>query len=127
MLAEQGDLLSDDLVALILLLKINTLAQGYSGVRIELIDALLNFYNKGIYPCIPAKGSVGASGDLCPLAHLALALIGEGEVRYKGKILSAKKGLKRAGLKPLQFAPKEGLALINGLQVSAALCHSSFF
>ncbi|MBA2711101.1 MAG: histidine ammonia-lyase [Tatlockia sp.] len=122
-----GELLSDKLVALILLLKINALAQGYSGVRKELIEALLTFFNKGIYPCIPAKGSVGASGDLCPLAHLALPLIGEGEVRYKGKILSAKEGLQIAGLKSLQLAPKEGLALINGLQVSTALCIQALF
>jgi histidine ammonia-lyase len=121
-----GDLLSDELVSLILLLKINCLAQGYSGVSQKLIDALLVFFNKGINPCIPAKGSVGASGDLCPLAHLALPLIGEGEVRYKGKILSGKEGLKIAGFKPLQLAPKEGLALVNGLQVSAALCIQAF-
>ena len=122
-----GELLSEDLVSLILLLKINCLAQGYSGVRRELIDSLLRFFNRGIYPCVPAKGSVGASGDLSPLAHLALPLIGEGEVRYKGEILSSEEGLKRAGLKPLQLAPKEGLALVNGLQVSAALCIQAFF
>lgn len=122
-----GELLSDDVVALILLLKINCLAQGYSGVRKELIEALVILFNKGIYPCIPAKGSVGASGDLSPLAHLSLPLIGEGEIRYKGEILSSEEGLKIAGLKPLQLAPKEGLALLNGLQVSAALCIQAFF
>ncbi len=122
-----GTLLADDVVALILLLKINNLAQGYSGVRMELIDALCKFYNARVYPCIPAKGSVGASGDLVPLAHLSLPLIGEGEMRYNGKIIPAKEGLARAGIKPFELAPKEGLALLNGLQVSAALCIHAFF
>ncbi|WP_028387836.1 histidine ammonia-lyase [Legionella fairfieldensis] len=122
-----GELLSDEMVALIILLKINSLAQGYSGVRSELIDALMLLYNERIYPCIPAKGSVGASGDLAPLAHLALPLIGEGEVRYQGKVIKAEKGLKIAGLLPLELAPKEGLALLNGLQVSTALCLHAFF
>lgn len=122
-----GELLSDDLVSLILLLKINCLAQGRSGARKELIDALILLFNKGLYPCIPAKGSVGASGDLSPLAHLALPLIGEGEFRYQGKILSAEEGLKIAGLSPMKLAPKEGLALLNGLQVSAALGIQALF
>ena len=122
-----GVLLADDVVALILLLKINNLAQGYSGVRMELIEALCKFYNAEVYPCIPAKGSVGASGDLVPLAHLSLPLLGEGEMRYKGKIISAKEGLAIAGIKPFELAAKEGLALLNGLQVSAALCIHAFF
>ena len=122
-----GDLLSDEIVALILLLKVNNLAQGYSGVRPSIIEALLALYNAGVYPCIPAKGSVGASGDLVPLAHLAMSLIGEGAVRSNGKILPAQEGLLLAGLKPLALAPKEGLALLNGLQVSAALCIQAFF
>lgn len=122
-----GELLSDSTVALILLLKINCLAQGFSGASKELISALITLFNKAIYPCIPAKGSVGASGDLSPLAHLALPLIGEGEVRHKGKILSAKEGLQMAGIQPLKLAPKEGLALLNGLQVSTALCLESYF
>lgn len=122
-----GQLLDDDTVALILLLKINSLAQGFSGVRLELIEALIALYNHGIYPCIPAKGSVGASGDLAPLAHLALPLIGVGEVRHNGKILSAKEGLAKAGLKPITLAPKEGLALLNGLQASAAVSIQALF
>ncbi|KTD20645.1 histidine ammonia-lyase [Legionella londiniensis] len=122
-----GKLLDDDVVAMILLLKINNLAQGYSGVRRELIDAFIALYNASVYPCIPEKGSVGASGDLAPLAHLSLPLLGEGEVRYEGKILSAKKGLEIAGIKPFDLAPKEGLALLNGLQVSTALCLKAFF
>ena len=122
-----GELLSDEIVGLILLLKINNLAQGYSGVRLELIDALIALYNHQIYPCIPAKGSVGASGDLVPLAHMALPLLGEGEVRYKGSIISALEGLKIAGLPPLELEAKEGLALLNGLQVSTALALTAFF
>lgn len=122
-----GDLLSDEVVGLILLLKINNLAQGYSGVRYELIQALIQLYNHQIYPCIPAKGSVGASGDLVPLAHMSLSLLGVGDVRYKGKIISAIEGLKLAGLKPLELEAKEGLALLNGLQVSTALALIALF
>lgn len=122
-----GELLPDEIVALILILKINNLAQGYSGVRKTLIDALCALYNAEVYPCIPSKGSVGASGDLAPLAHLSLPLLGEGEVRHQGKQISALKGLQIAGLKSLELAPKEGLALINGLQVSAAICLHAFF
>ena len=77
-----GELLSDGVVALIMLLKINNLAQGYSGVRLELIETLITLFNHKIYPCIPAKGSVGASGDLVPLAHMSLPLLGVGEVRH---------------------------------------------
>lgn len=122
-----GELLNDETVALILLLKINSLAQGYSGVRLELIEALLALYNQGVYPCIPAKGSVGASGDLVPLAHMALPLIGEGEVRYRGKLLPAQEALARAKIGLIQLAPKEGLALLNGLQVSAALAIQALY
>ncbi len=108
-------------VRMILLLKINSLMQGYSGVSWELIERLTTFFNTAIYPCIPEKGSVGASGDLAPLAHLALALIGEGEVFYQDKLQSAKSVLKKIGMAPFSLAPKEGLALLNGTQVSTAL------
>ncbi len=122
-----GELLDDDLVALILLLKINALAQGYSGVRLEVIKALMTLYNQQVYPCIPAKGSVGASGDLVPLAHMSVPLLGVGEMRYQGQILPAAKGLAIAGLEPLVLEAKEGLALLNGLQVSTALAISALF
>lgn len=122
-----GTLLSDEIVGLILLLKINSLAQGYSGVRLELIEALIALYNHGLYPCIPAKGSVGASGDLVPLAHMSLPLLGVGEVRYKGEVISASEGLSKAGLKPLDLEAKEGLALLNGLQASTAIALSALF
>lgn len=125
--AGTGALLSDQAVRLILVLKINSLARGYSGVRLQTIDALIKLYNANVYPCIPAQGSVGASGDLAPLAHLSIALLGIGSVRYQGNIISAEKGLEIAGLEPLSLAPKEGLALINGTQVSTALALLSLF
>ena len=116
-----GDALPDDVIRLVLALKAAGLARGHSGVRWVLIEALLRLLEAGVYPVIPAKGSVGASGDLAPLAHLAAALIGVGEVRCGGEVLPAAFGLKRAGLGPLVLAPKEGLALLNGTQVSTAL------
>jgi histidine ammonia-lyase len=122
-----GELLADDVVALIMLLKINNLAQGYSGVRLQLIESLIALFNHQVYPCIPAKGSVGASGDLVPLAHLSLPLLGVGQVRYQGKLISALEGLTIAGLSPLELEAKEGLALLNGLQVSTALAISALF
>jgi len=122
-----GEYLSDDLVRLILALKINSLARGYSGVRLETIEALIKLYNVKIYPCIPEKGSVGASGDLAPLAHLSSVLIGEGYARFQNKIISAKDALVKATLSPLTLAPKEGLALVNGTQVSTALAIDSLF
>lgn len=122
-----GELLDDETVKLILLLKINGLARGYSGIRPCLIEHLLQLYNQQAYPCIPAKGSVGASGDLVPLAHLSLPLIGEGELRIDGKPRPAKEGLRQLGIEPLQLIAKEGLALLNGLQVSAAITLSALF
>ena len=119
--AGTGDLLNDQVVRLMLALKINSLARGYSGVRMETIEALLRLYNAKIYPCIPAQGSVGASGDLAPLAHMSTILIGVGEARHEGKIISAEDALAKIGMQPLKLAPKEGLALLNGTQVSTAL------
>lgn len=122
-----GELLSDDVVRLMLLLKINSLARGYSGIRLKVINALIALLNHGVYPCVPSKGSVGASGDLAPLAHMVLPLLGEGEVRVNGQILPAVEGLKSAGLEPFELAPKEGLALLNGTQVSTALALAGLF
>lgn len=116
-----GKYLDDEIVRLILVLKINALAQGASGIRLETLQALITLLNEEIYPCIPAKGSVGASGDLAPLSHLVAPLLGEGEVRIAGKIIPAEQGLNHAGLSVLSLAPKEGLALLNGTQVSCAL------
>ena len=122
-----GQLLDDATVALIIALKAASLARGFSGVRKEVIDGLLALYNAQVYPCIPEKGSVGASGDLSPLAHMSCALIGVGEIRHQGKIMQAEEGLAIAGLKPLELGPKEGLALINGTQVSTALALRGLF
>jgi histidine ammonia-lyase len=116
-----GPPLPDAVVRLVLVLKANALARGHSGVRAELVERLLAFANAGLHPVVPRRGSVGASGDLAPLAHLCLPLIGEGEVRLGGETLAAAEALRRAGLAPLQLGPKEGLALINGTQVSTAL------
>lgn len=116
-----GEPLPERVVRLILLLKATSLARGYSGVREEVVDGLLAMHNRGVFPVIPAQGSVGASGDLAPLAHLSLPLIGEGEACYRGQRMPGAQALERAGLKPVQLGAKEGLALINGTQVSTAL------
>jgi histidine ammonia-lyase len=122
-----GPLLPDEIVRLILALKVIGLSCGYSGVRPVVIERLVDFLEHGLLPCIPAKGSVGASGDLAPLAHLSMPLIGEGEVRLGGEIMPAGVGLQRVGLTPLTLAPKEGLALLNGTQVSTALALAALF
>ncbi len=122
-----GAPLADDIVHLVLVLKANALARGHSGVRRELIDFLLALANRRAYPVVPEKGSAGASGDLAPLAHLSLPLIGEGELRLGGDIMPAAQGLGRIGLAPLALEPKEGLALINGTQVSTALALANLF
>ena len=116
-----GPLLPDPVVRLALALKINTLAMGYSGVRPRLIEALLAVLNGDALPCVPAKGSVGASGDLAPLAHLSFVIMGGGEARIDGRVVSAAEALAALGLEALVLEPKEGLSLINGTQVSAAL------
>jgi histidine ammonia-lyase len=116
-----GEPLPADVTRAILLLRANTLASGRSGVRPETIDLLLDLLNRGVHPVIPMHGSVGASGDLAPLAHAALVLIGEGEAMFEGKRLSGADALKRADLKRLELAPKEALALINGTQVMTAI------
>ncbi len=116
-----GEPLPDAAVRGMLLLRANTLARGHSGVRPELIDALLALLNNDVLPVVPSRGSVGASGDLAPLAHLALPLIGHGTVRVGGAVLAAEDGLRRAGLVPLTLQAKEGLALINGTQAMTSL------
>jgi len=115
-----GDPLPEPETRAMLLLRANVLAKGYSGVRPIVVETLVSLLNHGIHPIVPARGSVGASGDLAPLAHLALALIGEGEVLYQGKRISACHALQAAGLEPLKLAAKEGLALLNGTQAMAA-------
>jgi histidine ammonia-lyase len=116
-----GEPFSAEIVRLIMLLRANVLALGYSGVREGTLELLVGMINRGVLPVIPEQGSVGASGDLAPLAHLALCMIGRGEALYEGKILPAKKALALAGLKPAKLAAKEGIALINGTQAMAAM------
>jgi histidine ammonia-lyase len=116
-----GAPLSPEVVRLMIALKINALAQGYSGVREAVIDGLLKVYNAKLTPYIPSQGSVGASGDLAPLAHMTLALMGEGEMLVDGARVPAAPALAAAGIAPLELGAKEGLALINGTQTSTAL------
>jgi histidine ammonia-lyase len=104
-----------------LLLRANVLAKGFSGCRTELVELLVALLNAGVHPVIPEKGSVGASGDLAPLAHLALVAIGEGEAFFKGERLAGSEALRRAGMQPLALAAKEGLALLNGTQAMTAV------
>lgn len=125
--AGTGDFMSEDTVRLLMLLKINSLARGYSGIRLSVVEALIQLYNAEVYPAIPEKGSVGASGDLAPLAHMSVVLLGEGEAFYRGERIEAKQALKIAGLAPIALAPKEGLALLNGTQASTAFALQGLF
>jgi histidine ammonia-lyase len=116
-----GEALTHDQTRALILLRANVLARGHSGVRPLVVERLLELLNRDILPVVPGQGSVGASGDLAPLAHLALALLGEGKVRNRGRLQPASRALERAGLRPLQLLAKEGLALINGTQMMTAL------
>src|ERR1700693_694854 len=122
-----GPLLDDAIVRLTLVLKLASLLQGFSGVSTELARFLERLINAGLCPCVPAQGSVGASGDLAPLAHLSLALLGLGDVRRHGEVLPAAEALAQEALAPLTLGPKEGLALLNGTQVSTALALAGLF
>jgi histidine ammonia-lyase len=122
-----GELLDDSVVRLIMLIKLASLARGFSGVCPAVIESLVSCLNAGVLPCIPSQGSVGASGDLAPLAHMSLALIGEGTVRVNGDVIPAMDALNRFDIRPLVLGPKEGLALINGTQVSTALALAGLF
>jgi histidine ammonia-lyase len=121
-----GEPLAAGIVRRVLLLKANSLAIGNSGIRPEVVDTLLALLNQDVLPVIPSQGSVGASGDLAPLAHMTLALIGEGEAHHQGKLIKGEAVLKAAGMKPVQLEAKEGLALLNGTQLSAALALQGF-
>jgi histidine ammonia-lyase len=116
-----GEPYPDEVVRAAMLLRANTLAKGYSGARPEAVELLLECLNRGLLPRVPSRGSVGASGDLAPLAHLALPLVGEGEATYEGHLLTGAEALAAAGLAPLELEAKEGLSLINGTQFMAAL------
>ncbi|HYD28832.1 histidine ammonia-lyase [Brevundimonas sp.] len=122
-----GPLLDDAVVRLLMVLKIASLSKGASGIRRETLEALITMVNGGVMPCIPSKGSVGASGDLAPLAHMSCVLIGVGEARVKGETMPAEAALATVGLKPIVLGPKEGLALLNGTQCSTALALAGLF
>ena len=122
-----GPLLDDAVVRLLMVLKIASLSKGASGIRRGTLEALIDMVNGGVMPCIPSKGSVGASGDLAPLAHMSCVLIGVGEARVNGETLSAEAALATVGLKPIVLGPKEGLALLNGTQCSTALALAGLF
>jgi histidine ammonia-lyase len=125
--AGTGPLLDDGIVRLVLVLKLASLLKGFSGVSEELVSFLQGLINAGLHPCVPAQGSVGASGDLAPLAHLSLPILGLGSLRRHGEIRPAAEALAQQGMKPLELGPKEGLALINGTQVSTALALAALF
>jgi len=115
-----GEPFPKEVVRGMLLLRAQSLAMGFSGVREGVVNYLLEFLNRGITPVVPSQGSVGASGDLAPLAHMCLPLLGEGEVEYQGWLRPAQEVLREVGLETLELEAKEGLALINGTQAMAA-------
>ncbi|HCO73717.1 MAG TPA: histidine ammonia-lyase [Clostridium sp.] len=116
-----GNSLDTDIVRTIILLRANALSKGYSGIRLSTLQTLVAMLNKGVHPVIPEKGSLGASGDLAPLSHMVLPMLGEGEAEYKGKIISGREAMDKAGIEVVQLIAKEGLALINGTQVMTAV------
>ncbi|MGQ9726469.1 MAG: histidine ammonia-lyase [Candidatus Bathycorpusculaceae bacterium] len=116
-----GEKLSTEVVRALMLLRANTLAKGYSGIRLETLETIVEMINKGVHPIIPAKGSVGASGDLAPLSHMSLVLIGEGEAEYQGQVMSGKEAMEKAKINPVQLEFKEGIALNNGTQLMTAI------
>ncbi len=115
-----GNMVDADIVRIMLLLKVRSLAYGYSGVAVETVERLLFFYNKDLLPVVYEQGSLGASGDLAPLAHLCLPLMGEGQMRVENELIMAAEVLKKMDLKPLELQSKEGLALLNGTQFMCA-------
>lgn len=116
-----GNHLPEDVVRAIMLLRVNALSKGYSGIRLLTVNTLIEMINKNVIPAIPEKGSLGASGDLAPLSHMALPLLGFGEAYYNGELMSGGEAMKLAGIAPVELVAKEGLALINGTQVMTAI------
>jgi len=116
-----GKPLSRDATRALMLLRVNTLAKGYSGIRLDTLEVLVQMINKGVHPVIPEKGSVGASGDLAPLSHMVLVMIGEGKAEYDGVIMDGKEALKKANISPITLDAKEGIALNNGTQMMTAI------
>ncbi|MEG1870811.1 MAG: aromatic amino acid lyase, partial [Peptostreptococcaceae bacterium] len=111
----------------IMLLRVNALAKGYSGIRLSTVQTLIDMLNKGVHPLIREKGSVGSSGDLCPLAHMVLPMIGEGDAEYKGKIMDSKKAMELAEIPVVRLKAKEGLALINGTCAMTAVASLALY
>lgn len=116
-----GDPLPIEVVRAVMLLRANTLAKGYSGIRLQTLNTLVEMLNRDVIPVMPSKGSLGASGDLAPLAHMALVIIGEGEAYFRGKRMPGGEAMRLAGIKPVKLVSKEGLALINGTPVMTAI------
>ncbi len=116
-----GEPLPYDVVRAAMLLRANALSKGFSGCRVVVIDTLIEMLNRGVCPVIPSQGSLGASGDLAPLSHIVLVMIGEGEAVYEGERMSGADAMKRAGVTPIRLEAKEGLALINGTQIMTAI------
>ena len=116
-----GDAYPTEYVRAAMLLRCNNLCRGYSGIRYHTVQTMVDMLNAGVHPIVPEKGSVGSSGDLAPLSCIALGLIGEGMVEYKGEVMEAKEAMKDAGIKPVELAAKEGLALNNGTQMMTAV------
>lgn len=122
-----GKPLEREAVRALMLLRANTLAKGYSGIKLETLETLIEMLNKGVHPIIPEKGSVGASGDLGPLSHMALVMMGEGEAEFKGKIMKGREALEEAKIRPVKLDFKEGVALNNGTQMMTALAALAVF
>lgn len=116
-----GNPLDEEIVRAVMLLRINNLSKGFSGIRLSALKVLIDMVNKGVHPIIPEKGSLGASGDLAPLSHMVLVMLGMGEATYKGERLSGKEAMAKAGIETIELTSKEGLALINGTQVMTAV------
>ncbi|QZY54749.1 histidine ammonia-lyase [Crassaminicella profunda] len=116
-----GNPYSEEIVRATMLLRVNALAKGFSGIRLSTLNILIEMLNKGVHPVVPEKGSVGASGDLCPLAHMVLVMLGDGEAFYQGKRMKGLEAMKQAGIETVELISKEGLALINGTCVLTAV------
>lgn len=116
-----GEPLPTEIVRAVMLLRLNALSAGHSGIRLFTMETFLNMLNQGVHPVIPEKGSLGASGDLAPLAHMVLPVLGEGKAEYRGQVYSGREAMERAGIPLIELAAKEGLALINGTQVMTAI------
>ena len=116
-----GNPLPTEVVRAAMLLRCNALCRGNSGIRLSTIETLLSMLNAGVHPIVPEKGSLGASGDLAPLSHMVLVMLGEGRAEYKGEIMSGREAMAAAGIPTVELAAKEGLALINGTQIMTAV------